>query len=73
MVLEHGPHRGMIRGLFPLAFLPVDLGAIASLRQRRGNEDVIQPQAIVLGEGQHPVVPPRVQAALGMVLAEDVD
>ena len=60
-------------GQLALAFLAVDLGPGAVGCQRHRSEDVIQPQAVVLREGQCPVVPPRVQMALGMLLAMNVD
>ena len=62
----------MIGRLLAFSLLPVDLGARAAAAQRLRGENVVQPQAVVLREGEHAVVPPGVQPAFGMLLAMNV-
>jgi hypothetical protein len=70
--LERRNHWSVVRGLLALPFVTVDLSGGATLGQRLGGENVVDPQAVIPGKGQHPVIPPRVDAAIGIVLTKNI-
>src|SRR3954469_1768881 len=49
-VPELGPHRSVVRGRWALGLLTTHLGLRQPLHERRGGEDVVDAQALVLRE-----------------------
>lgn len=68
-----GNHGCMVRRLFPSARLAVDRARRASRGKRRGQQNVVDAQACVAAEREHPVIPPR-EALFGLLeAAERID
>ena len=72
VICRMSPPPALIGGLFALPLLAVDLALVQERPAARG-EDVVQPQAVVLWEGQQAVVPPGIQSALGVLLPMNVN
>src|SRR5690606_5511350 len=70
---EFDDHRRVIRRLFALAWLAVDRAGPYGGGERGVAEDVVDPQAGVAPEAEHPVVPPGVLLRRLLQKAESVD
>src|ERR1051325_10622680 len=65
--------RGVIGRVLTFARVAIDDARGAARSHGPSGEDVIDAQALVLEERHAAIVPPRVDAAVGVVLAEQID
>src|SRR5688572_12301778 len=72
-VPELRPDRRMIAGLLAFSGIPIDPRVDRALREGRRHEDVIDAESLILGEGQHPVIPPGEHGLAGMKVAQEID
>src|SRR5215831_15390822 len=70
---KRGDHRRMVRRPWPLTRRAVDPRPRTASPQRGRDQDVVDAQAVVAGEGQRAVVPPAVQSTLLVVQAYSVN
>src|SRR5690606_30702382 len=70
---EVGADRGVVAGLLALALVAVDARVGAGLRELLRRVDDVDAQAVALGEGELAVVPPAIDAALGVLVVVGVD
>src|SRR5688572_13751417 len=72
LVLESNVERGVIGGFGAAALGFVDAGFDAALGDGTVQKDVVDAKAAIPAEGPRAIVPPRVESALGVELAQRI-